>query len=141
MYINLLQVKSDTVQATSSFFSIGFNSPLFFWISLIEFLIIVFLIFKATSRKKNLAFSDVSKDSLKEVKTTSIDMDNLMNSINGSRDLYKILSRNCHPDKFVNTDKHSIAEELFQEITKHKRDFKILTELKQRAETELNIKF
>ena len=66
-------------------------------------------------------------------------MVNLMNSINGSKDLYKQLSRICHPNRYINSDKRQVTEEIFQEISKNKRDYKKLSELKQRAITELNI--
>jgi curved DNA-binding protein CbpA len=66
-------------------------------------------------------------------------MNSLMDSINGSKDLYKELSRVCHPDRFTNSDKQKNAEEIFQEISKNKRDFNKLSELKKRVIAELNI--
>jgi hypothetical protein len=94
-------------------------------------------------KKKNsdLAFSDLPKDTMKNAKTKKIDMDNLMNSINGSRDLYKELSKVCHPDNFVNTDMQTIAEEIFKDISKDKRNYEKLLAIKERAKNELNINF
>lgn len=112
-----------------------------FWITLIELLIIIFLVFKLNRKKSNLEFSDLSKSEVRLAKSTAIDMDNLMDSINGSKQLYKELSRTCHPDRFINSEKHKRAEEIFQNISKHKRDFKKLSELKERATIELEIKF
>jgi curved DNA-binding protein CbpA len=68
------------------------------------------------------------------------DMKNLVNSIAKSRELYKELSRQCHPDRFVNTDLQPTAEDIFQEISRNKRNYKILLALKERAIEKLNIK-
>lgn len=43
----------------------------------------------------------------------------------------------CHPDKFVNTSKEKIAEEIFQEISKNKRNYEELVMLKDSAINEL----
>lgn len=114
---------------------------IWFWIALIELLIIAYLIFKPNKKKSELAFGDLSKKKIRNSKKSEIDMSNVMNSINGSKKLYKELSRSCHPDRFVNSDKQLVAEEIFQEISKNKRDFNKLTELKEKATKELNIKF
>ena len=42
-------------------------------------------------------------------------MNNLMDSIHNSRNLYKELSKKCHPDRFINDPKQKIAEEIFQD--------------------------
>lgn len=135
----LLQIKNDTsvneviANSNSTLFSI------WFWIALTELIIVIFLILKLNKKHRNLKFRDIPKDKLKNASKSDVDMDNLMNSINGSKKLYKELSRTCHPDCFINSVKQKIAEEIFQEISKNKRDFKKLTELKQRAIKELNI--
>ncbi|SFJ32649.1 J domain-containing protein [Olleya namhaensis] len=137
----LLQAKQDVVvpdvlvntEATSMSISI------WFWVALVQFLVILFLLIKLKKKQRNLKFGDISKNSLNNAKKGEVDMANLMNSISGSKDLYKKLSRVCHPDRFINTDKQNIAEDIFQEISKYKRDFNKLTELKQRAIKELNI--
>lgn len=110
-----------------------------FWIALFEFFIILLFLFNRRKRNKNLEFSGVSKKDIMEDKNKKIDMGNLMNSINGSKDLYKKLSRACHPDRFINSDKQKIAEKIFQQITKNKRDFKKLEEIKELVKKELNI--
>jgi len=78
---------------------------------------------------------------MKEDLKGSFDMDNLMNSINSSKSLYKELSRLCHPDRFIGDEKQNIAQEIFKEISKSKRDFGKLESLKERAKKELNINF
>ncbi|MBK6902420.1 MAG: hypothetical protein IPH04_06325 [Saprospirales bacterium] len=75
----------------------------------------------------------MSKNKIKNIGSTNIDMNNLMNSIHGSRELYKELSKACHPDKFINTDKHKIAEEIFQNISMDKRNYEKLLAHKERA--------
>jgi len=137
----LLQIKSDSLIVATTSSSNGLLSSTWFWIAIVELLIIIFLLVSLKKKKTELAFSDLPKDKMKNAKSSSIDMDNLMNSINGSRDLYKELSKACHPDKFVNTEKHKIAEDIFQEISKDKRNFEKLLAHKERAKNELNINF
>lgn len=137
----LLQVKADSVVAETISNTDSTTFSIWFWVAIIELVIIVFLFLKLKKKGKDLKFGDLSKDKMRNAKKSDVDMDNLMNSINGSKDLYKGLSRTCHPDRFINSDKQKLAEEIFQDISKHKRDFKKLTELKERAITELNINF
>jgi uncharacterized protein YozE (UPF0346 family) len=138
----LLQVKADSVVVAETISNTDSTTfSIWFWVAIIEFVIIVFLVLKLKKKGKDLKFGDLSKDKMRDAKKADVDMDNLMNSINGSKDLYKELSRTCHPDRFINSDKQKLAEEIFQDISKHKRDFKKLTELKERAITELNINF
>lgn len=137
----LLQVKTDNVVREAIVNSETTSFSVWFWIALAELLIIIFLFLRLRKKNNNLKFGDVTKDKMRDAKKSDIDMNNLMNSINGSKELYKKLSRSCHPDRFINSDKQKIAEEIFQEISKNKRDFKILTELKEKAIIELNIKF
>lgn len=117
------------------------NETIWLYISILEFLIIIFLIIKIYKAKSNSGQNNFETDVLKNAKNAKVDMTDLMDSINGSRELYKELSRKCHPDKFVNTEKEKIAEELFQEIVKYKRNYKMLEYLKDRAVNELNINF
>lgn len=137
----LLQVVNTSTEQTKDF-DIN-NSFNFFWLllilSIVEFLIIIYLILKIRKKNSNFDFNDIPKEKLRKAKSSSVDMDNLLNSINGAKDLYKELSRKCHPDRFINTDKQSLAEEIFQEISKNKRNFKALQNIKNRAEQDLEI--
>jgi len=137
----LLQVKTDSVVVETVSNTDSTTFSIWLWVALIEFAFIMFLLFKLKKKGNDLKFGDLSKDKMRNAKKSDVDMDNLMNSINGSKDLYKKLSRTCHPDRFINSDKQKLAEEIFQDISKHKRDFKKLTELKERAIAELNINF
>lgn len=137
----VLNVQNDSIAiATSSTISGLLNSG-WFLVALFEFFIIILLLIFFNRKKPQLSFSDLSKEKLKAARSGSFDMDGLMESINNSKDLYKELSRVCHPDRFVNTKKHSIAEEIFQEISKNKRNYLKLSELKDRIKIELNINF
>lgn len=120
---------------TSNFY----QNSIWFWIALLELILILMLIVKINRKSKKLPFSDLSRSKLKQSQKASIDMDNVMNSINGSRELYKDLSKLCHPDKFINTEYHGQAVEIFKEISKHKRNYSKLSNLKERATKELNI--
>ncbi len=139
MSFQLIQI--DTTHTIISQTNSISMSSTWFWVSCIEFLIILFLVYKIKSNKNSSSLSELELDVLKKAQGADIDMGNLMNSIHGSRDLYKELSTRCHPDRFVNSPLQQTAEEIFQEITKNKRDFKILTELKERAVRELNVSF
>ena len=114
---------------------------IWFWISIIEFLFIVFLFYRLYRKTEKLSFSDLSDDDLKKARNEKIDMGNIVNSINMSRNLYKELSTFCHPDRFVNSPKQPIAEDIFKEVSKHKRNYKELLQLKERATKELEVLF
>ena len=138
IYLQINTVKTAVQEDLSTDFTL---TSLWLWIAVVECFIIVFLLLRLKSKKKNLAFEDLGKSSIKKAKEQNIDMDNLMNSINGSRALYKELSKKCHPDRFVNDDRQKLAEDIFQEISSNKRDFDKLSTLKKRAIEELNINF
>lgn len=129
------------IELRSNKTDIQFYETIWFYFTLIEFIIIIILIIRIYKAKSNSQQDNFETDILKNAKNAKIDMSDLMDSINGSRELYKELSRKCHPDKFVNTEKEKIAEELFQEIVKHKRNYKMLGHLKDRAINELNVYF
>lgn len=135
----LLQVTTEVIVQESLANTDSTSLTIWFWIALVELAIIALLILKIKKKQEGLKFGDLTKEKMRNAKNSEVDMDNLMNSINGSKDLYKELSRNCHPDRFIGSDKQKLAEEIFQEISKHRRDFQKLTVLKEKAVTELNI--
>ena len=135
----LLQIESGSLATLSQSESLLVST--WFWIAIAEFLIIVLLVIRLKKKKPNQTFNDLPKDKIKNAKSTPIDMDNLMDSINGSRNLYKELSKACHPDKFINTEKQKIAEDIFQDISKDKRNYEKLLAHKERAKKDLNINF
>lgn len=137
----ILQIQSNTASVSVVKENNSILTSFWFWLAIVEFVIILLLLIRLRSRKTNLAFSNAGNDDVKNAKEKNINMDNLMDSINGSRELYKELSRKCHPDKFVNSSEQKIAEVLFQEISNNQRNFEKLSELKIRATNELNINF
>ena len=135
----LSQIKTDNLSIVTPSNSEGFLNSTLFWIAIVEFIIIFLLILFIKKKSSDLTFSDLSSKDVKNLKSTTVDMDNLMNSINSSKDLFKKLSKVCHPDKFATTNKQTLAEEIYKEITKNKRNYKKLNELKNRAVNELHI--
>lgn len=114
------------------------NIDWWFWIAIAQFIVIVFLIL-ALSLKRNQSLKRKLK---KESLDNTIDFDNIINSSFNSTDIYNELKLKCHPDRFPNDiEKNTIAENLFQEITKNKNNIKQLLELKEKAKHELNINF
>ncbi len=137
----LLQIKADTIVVSSIANEITYSNNFWFWLAIIELVVILVLVFKLSHKKNNLAFSELNKDNLKKSQETDIDMGNVMKSINYSSELYKELSRKCHPDRFINSPNQKLAEEIFQEIARDKRNHEKLTALKERAIKELYITF
>lgn len=137
-----LKVSTDSISITKNLIGNSIITQwLWFYLSIAEFFVIIFLLYWMKKSNSKLAFSKLTYKDVKNARSESIDMNNLINSINGSRDLYKELSRKCHPDNFVDSPLQKNAEEIFQEISKNKRDFGKLLLLKARAETELKIIF
>lgn len=117
----------------------NFNDSIWLWIAIAEVVIIVFLLIKLYKKRSTNDLADINKTAIRKAQKVDVDMDNVINSINGSRKLYKELSRKCHPDLFIDSPKQIIAEDIFQEITRHQRNFEKLSALKVRAINELNI--
>lgn len=109
---------------------------LWMWLAIIEFAIIIYLILKKNNKNKETAKMKFKNDSLKQ----NIDFDNIINSSFNSIQLYDELKVKCHPDRFPNDEeKNTIAQSIFQEITKNKTNVKRLLELKEEANQKLNI--
>ena len=115
-----------------------------FWVAIAEFSVICFLIIR-NKRKKAKKIEDVISKKQKfknEALKNEVDFGNIINSSFNSIQLYDELKVKCHPDRFPNdANKNEIANELFQEITKNKTNYKKLLELKEEAINKLNINF
>lgn len=107
--------------------------------TILELIVILWLLILLMRRKKNKNISFEERE-LYEARNTNIDMSDLVKSIHSSKGLYDKLSRVCHPDRFINTNLHKIAEEIFQEISKNRRNYKELERLKSEAINKLNVK-
>lgn len=107
---------------TNTLVSAQDSTSWWFYVSVLLFIYILFLKYVNKLKPKN--------SKLQEVKNKDINMDDLMTNINGSRDLYKNMSRKYHPDRFIGDINHSKVEELFKEISKNKRNVQKLNEIK-----------
>lgn len=108
------------------------------WVAIGEFAIIVGLLLARNFKKKPNAKQKFKKEALAH----EVDFNNIINSSFHSTELYDILKVKCHPDRFpANPELNAIAEKLFQEITKNKRNLKRLEELKIEAQNKLKINF
>ena len=136
----LLQILTDSTNVFKSSTSNSTSSTNYWmWVAVVELCIIFFLSYRLI-RKKKTTFDNIDSGILIDAKSSNVDMDNLMNSINKSRTLYKQLSTKCHPDRFpTDEQKRSIADLLFQEITRNQRNYNKLLELKEKAQQQLNI--
>lgn len=135
----LLQILSDTAKVIANtkhdFLSIR---NYWMWIAATELLVIGYLASKLVNKKK-ISYDNTTGDILNKAKNTNISMDNLMNSINKSRQLYKQLSVKYHPDRFpLDTERRKIADDLFQDITRNQRNYNKLLELQEEAKNKLD---
>jgi hypothetical protein len=106
-------------------------------IALVEMVIIVFLLYKLMKRKHDLSDREKFKQNAME---GEIDFDNTIKSVFQAKQLYDELKKKCHPDLFPNdAGKIKTANEIFQEISKNRYNYKKLLELKERAKQQLNI--
>lgn len=110
-------------------------SNVWFFISLLEFVFIVFLLvskLRIMQKKREQKREILSKD--------NIDYDNIIKSSFNSQSLYDSLKKKCHPDRFLEKEKNAIATEIFARIVENKYNYQALQEIKDDAETKLNIK-
>jgi hypothetical protein len=104
-------------------------------IASLELLIIGLLIVKLKKKKD----SDSLEKEIQKSKTTTINMDDIMNDINLAPSLHKKLSRVCHPDRFAGTEFEIFANELFQKIQQAEKNYSALCELKKQIEKTFNL--
>jgi hypothetical protein len=108
------------------------------WIAIAEIGVILYLLFKNQLLAKNIISHNFKQDFLNQ----EVDFNNIINSSFNSSALYDMMKVKCHPDKFADdNEKYILAEEIFQEITKNKMNYKKLLILKDIAKKKLNINF
>lgn len=130
-----IKVAGQTISKTAES---GEHTNWWMWLAIAEFGIIAFLILKEQLKPKDSAKQRFKNESLKQ----DIDFGNIINSSFNSIQLYDELKVKCHPDRFpTDKEKNTIAENIFQEITKNKNNVKRLLELKEEAIQKLNINF
>lgn len=139
MYLLQIAIKDPITQSKLLEKSYANSSNIWLYLAFGEFLIILFLIIYINHLKRKQTVTKFEKEIL-EAKDGDINMVDLMLSINKSRELYKELSRKCHPDKHIESLFQKEIEELFQEITENKRNFQELVKLKEIAINKFNIK-
>lgn len=140
MKIIILQILDSTRNHIGSVVhGMPYQENFWFWIALAESFAIVylFLISLKYKRKKQVDFDE---QLIVDSKRSAVDMGNVLNSIYQSKALYDKLKIKCHPDRFTDKETNIIADQLFQEITKNKRNYNKLLDLKQLAEQKLNLK-
>ena len=134
-----LQVVADTTKNILPMAKHIINNEKWLITSIVELGVIGYLtakLFKSKQRKNKISFEN---SIIGEARETNVDMENIILSINQSTELYKKLSHTCHPDKFANTEKEEIADKIFQNITRNKRNYKALLSLKEQAIEELGV--
>lgn len=116
------------------------NVNVFMYISILEAVAIIVLGVLLLVEKQKHSKKNELKQKLKNSEDT--DFGDVFQSAFHAKEVYDELKVRCHPDRFVSSEeKQNIANELFQEITKNKNNYKKLVELKERATKELNIVF
>lgn len=140
-YMTLLQIaeKDSLMIGNLIAKSITNSNNIWLYVALFElliiFLLIVYIVYQK-SRAKDTKF----ENEILDAKDNDINMNDLMLSINKSRELYRELSRNCHPDKHISSEFQNEIGELFQEITRSKRNYQELLRLKDIAVNKYKIK-
>ena len=115
-----------------------------FWIAIAEFIAVVMTIrIYVSSKRSKPSKKQIIRDSvLKEDDVDFVQTIKMAFDVKKAQSLYDMLKKRCHPDIFSpDAEKVAIADDLFQEITKNKNNYKKLLELKEIAKEKLNINF
>ena len=97
-----------------------------------------FLLRKRKNTIEDETLRSIKRKTLNE--KSEIDFGNIINSAFHAEELYKVLIRKCHPDRFPGDETLiKIATELSAEITKNKNNLQELKKLQKIAEEKLNI--
>ena len=134
------EVLTDTLQGVAGAVTTGNfqESDVWFYIAMVEFVIIFFLLLFAFRR----GTTRVENQKLRESIKSDVDFQNIINSSFHATEIYNELKVKCHPDRFIgDVEKNATANRIFQEVTKNKMNYKRLQELKKEAEESLGINF
>ena len=106
-----------------------------FYISVLEFIIIVVLLIKkvCVSQSKQTQKREILSEN-------NVDYDNIIQSSFKSQSLYDILKKKCHPDRFLDSEQNMIATELFAKIVENKYNYQALLSIKEDMENKLKLK-
>ena len=134
------EVLTDTLQGVAGAVTTGNfqESDVWFYIAMVEFVIIFFLLLFAFRRGTTRVEKQKRRESIK----SDVDFQNIINSSFHATEIYNELKVKCHPDRFIgDVEKNATANRIFQEVTKNKMNYKRLQELKKEAEESLGINF
>ena len=134
------EVLTDTLQGVAGAVTTGNfqESDVWFYIAMVELVIIFFLLLFAFRR----GTTRVEKQKLRESIKSDVDFQNIINSSFHATEIYNELKVKCHPDRFIgDVEKNATANRIFQEVNKNKMNYKRLQELKKEAEESLGINF
>jgi hypothetical protein len=101
----ILIISSDSIQGLNSLTSNNATNSVWFWISICEFIVIFLILNRYVFNRPKLQYSNLSKNDLVNSENANIDMSNVINSINQSKELYKKMASQYHPDRFIDNDK------------------------------------
>lgn len=108
---------------------------IWFWLSFIEALIIIKLLF-FNNGKANNVFTQIINTTPKADEES---MKNMVNSIFLAKQLYDKLKIKYHPDKFSNEEQKEVANEIFQNLTRNKNNYSALKDIENEAKSKLNV--
>jgi hypothetical protein len=74
-------------------------------------------------------FSSFSKKEKTKIEASNSEMTNVVNSMFLCAPIYDKLKVKCHPDRFIDENQKIIAENLFQELQKHRYNYEKLLEI------------
>jgi hypothetical protein len=138
--------KSDSLKLditnSNDIFSMAYSHSywIFTFLLSLAILILISLYFIHLRIKNSKNLDSKLADTITNFKNNSVDMKNIVISINNAPELYKNLTKMYHPDKYVGTEYEETANEIFQTINSKRRDFNALCEIKKLAEEKLPTK-
>ena len=108
-------------------------------IELIIILILIYMIIRLFKKlKRNKKPEQFDTTIIKGSKETAVDMDNVINSMFQSKELFNTLKKKIHPDRFPNDiEKSTIATELATQLNEQHTNYEKLKEIKAIAEEKL----
>ena len=106
------EVLTDTLQGVAGAVTTGNfqESDVWFYIAMVEFVIIFFLLLFAFRR----GTTRVEKQKLRESIKSDVDFQNIINSSFHATEIYNELKVKCHPDRFIgDVEKNATANRIF----------------------------
>ena len=125
------KIENFNVEPSTSLVELFLQNPVYTFITGIIIGLILSYIFSFLFANKNpLINVDLQKKPIKTESNFRALFQNLSDS-DKCKDLYKLLMRKVHPDKFLGTEKHERALELSKELGKNKINYSKLKEIEK----------